>query len=230
MHGILKRGDRRLLSLRNVVLNAPQRMDGVQLLSELPYQIATFFNLDPQYRAVLDKMAYGNEGARQKERALLPQMSDDQIAFFAEEAQRVLKPGTHLVMWMDKFTLLEGIHRARWLRRCRDLVQVDAVFWNKVRFGNGYRTRSQTEIVVILQKVPTRAKGIWKDHAMSDSWTELADGALHPHCKPIILTSKLIRAVTEPGDLVVDPCAGGYGVLEACKASGRNFVGCDIMG
>jgi site-specific DNA-methyltransferase (adenine-specific) len=38
----------------------------------------------------------------------------------------------------------------------------------------------------------------------------------------------LIGAVTLPGDLVVDPAAGGFGVLQAARSLGREFVGCDI--
>ena len=38
----------------------------------------------------------------------------------------------------------------------------------------------------------------------------------------------LIAAVTEPEDLVLDPEAGGYSVLEACKTLDRDFIGGDI--
>jgi hypothetical protein len=35
-------------------------------------------------------------------------------------------------------------------------------------------------------------------------------------------------ALTKPGDLVVDPAAGGFVVLRAPMALGRVFIGCDI--
>jgi len=38
----------------------------------------------------------------------------------------------------------------------------------------------------------------------------------------------LIGAVTKPGDLVVDPAAGGFVVLRAPMALGRKFIGRDI--
>jgi hypothetical protein len=34
--------------------------------------------------------------------------------------------------------------------------------------------------------------------------------------------------VTEPGDLVVDPAGGNFGVMHAARQLGRNFIGCDI--
>lgn len=219
---------RRILSLR-VARNVRQRMNGVDLLAQLPDGIAALGVFDPQHRNVLDKLALGNEGARQQGRAALPQMRDDDVAFFIEEIERVLRPSGHLMLWIDKFCLAEGHHR-RWMRRARSLKVVDVIAWNKLRPGMGRRARCQTEYLVVAQKEPLRAKDIWTDHSIPDSWQEHHDRALHPHAKPHQLTARLIRAVTERGDLVVDPCAGGYGVLDACLATGREFVGCDLMG
>jgi site-specific DNA-methyltransferase (adenine-specific) len=50
----------------------------------------------------------------------------------------------------------------------------------------------------------------------------------HPHQKPLELQKILIEAVSNPGDIIVDPAAGGYSVLEACLLSNRTFLGCDI--
>jgi site-specific DNA-methyltransferase (adenine-specific) len=50
----------------------------------------------------------------------------------------------------------------------------------------------------------------------------------HPHQKPLELQKILIEAVSNLGDLVVDPAAGSYSVLEACLLSKRIFLGCDI--
>ena len=51
---------------------------------------------------------------------------------------------------------------------------------------------------------------------------------IHPHSKPIELQKRLIVATTEEGDYVLDPCSGGYSVLEACQSLNREFIGCDI--
>jgi hypothetical protein len=48
---------------------------------------------DPQYRHLMDRMKFGNEGERQKGRALLPQQSNSQICQFGAEIVRVLRPG-----------------------------------------------------------------------------------------------------------------------------------------
>jgi len=222
-------GDRRLLSLQGVTVNARQRMNGIDLLAALPDKIATLVFLDPQYRTILDELKFGNEGARQKGRTALPSMSDSDITYFVSEAARVLHPSGHLALWMDKFSLVEGIFRG-WIRRAPSLAVVDMLVWNKLRIGMGRRSRVQTEYVVICQKAPQRAAGAWTDRGIPDCWGEHHDREVHPHCKPFRLTERLIRAMTERDDLVVDPCAGGYGVLEACQQSGRIFLGCDLNG
>ena len=228
MSGEQRRAPRGTLRLHKVKRNVQQRMDGTVLLADLEDDSAALAFLDPQYRAVLDKMAYGNEDARQKRRATMQAMTDSTISIFVREIERVLKPSGHLILWMDKFTLLEG-HFVIWLSQAPTLTRVDLMNWNNLRFGMGKRTRKVTEYAAIFQKPPIRAKGIWTDHSIRDSWPEMSDRDIHPHAKPRVLTERLIRAVTRKGDLVVDPCAGGYGVLDACIASGREFVGCDLM-
>ncbi|CAG8449490.1 17230_t:CDS:2 [Racocetra fulgida] len=52
----------------------------------------------------------------------------------------------------------------------------------------------------------------------------------HPHQKPLQLQKILIESVSNPGEVIVDPAAGGYSVLDACLLSNRNFLGCDIEG
>ena len=227
-----------------LVANARQRMDGLVLLRSLGARSAAAVFWDPQYRAGLDALAYGNEGERQIERAKLPQMTDAQIAAFIEEIERVLQPSGHCFLWMDKFSLFSA-HWHRWMPDITSLALVDGIAWEKPPpFGMGRRSRGITEYLVVLQKGPRRAKGIWKDHRIADCWThkleteELARrkiraGVLaacdHTHAKPLGLELRLIESVTKRGDLVVDPAAGGYGVLEACRQTRRTFMGCDLI-
>ena len=49
---------------------------------------------------------------------------------------------------------------------------VDAMTWDKGRMGMGYRTRRRTEYLLVLQKEPTRAKGVWTAHDIPDIWLE----------------------------------------------------------
>jgi site-specific DNA-methyltransferase (adenine-specific) len=207
--------------------NVRNRMNGVKFLLSLRNEEAKLAFLDPQYRGVLDQLAFGNEGSRQKERAKLPQMTDGDIAFFVEQIARVLKPSGHLMLWIDKFSVGSG-HHLRYFFHAPNLQIVDLIHWNKMRFGMGRRARCVSEYLLVVQKRPTIAKGAWTDNSMRDSWVESVDPAIHPHAKPFALTERLIRATTKAGDLVIDPAAGGYGVLEVCKLTGRQFAGCDL--
>lgn len=49
----------------------------------------------------------------------------------------------------------------------------------------------------------------------------------HPQQKPVDLLRWLVRTYSEPGDLVVDPCAGSGSTGEAAIAEGRRFIGFD---
>jgi site-specific DNA-methyltransferase (adenine-specific) len=200
-------------------------MDGLELLNWFEDSTVAVAFLDPQYRGVIDKLAYGNEGARQVQRSLLPQMNTEVIQVFLAELARVLKPSGHLFLWVDKFHLVTGVHP--WIAGL-PLEIVDMITWDKQRFGMGYRSRRQAEHLIVLQKLPKRAKGCWNSHSIPDVWSEKA-GRNHAHSKPIDLQTALVAATTKPGDIVVDPAAGSYSVLEACRTvGGRVFYGADI--
>ena len=207
-----------------VGINIRQRMDGLVLLGCLGDEAAACAFFDPQYRGLLDRMGYGNEGERQAGRASLAQMDSEMIAALVRELDRVVVRGGYLFLWVDKFHLVEGV--APWLEGTK-LHTVDLITWDKGRMGMGWRTRHQAEYMVVLQREPLHAASTWRDHGMPDVWQEKVSKS-HPHSKPIGLQERLIRAVTQPGELVVDPAAGGYSVLEACVRCERNFCGCDI--
>lgn len=203
-------------------------MCGLKLLGEIADAsiAATFF--DPQYRGILDKMGYGNEGVnRGRRRCGLRQMPRDEIGAFVGEIARTLKPSGHVFLWVDKYELLNGFRQ--WLDDTA-LQVVDLIGWDKQRLGMGYRTRRVTEYCVVLQKPPIRAKGVWRVHTIRDTWCEKVDTTRHPHRKPIGLHTALIEAVTETGDIVLDPAAGDFTTMEAALACGRHFLGCDIAG
>ena len=209
-------------------LNRRKKMDGLKFLSKLTEASVPVAFFDPQYRGILDKLNYGNEGEKRgKARASLPQMSEKTIADFMQEIDRILIPSGHLFLWIDKFHLCMGF--SNWLDGTT-LEVVDMVTWDKDKMGMGYRTRRKSEYVIVLQKSPRKAKGIWSSHTIPDVWQEGVKKNGFPHTKPVQLQKELIGAVSHPGDIIVDPAAGSFSVMEACKQVGRNFLGCDING
>jgi len=51
---------------------------------------------------------------------------------------------------------------------------------------------------------------------------------IHPTQKPVGLLKQLIEIYTDPGDTVIDPCAGSASTLRAAKELGRNSYGFEI--
>ena len=206
-------------------LNVAQRGDALEMLRALPDHCTPLGFFDPQHRENLDKLKYGNEGARQRERFHLPAMTRTYIDACCREAVRVLMPSGYLMLWQNAFGLVQGHHL-----RLADVLQcVDLIAWDNQHLGMGYRSRRRGDYLIVLQKSPIKAKATWRDHGIPDRWAEKVDRKLHPHVKPISLITRLIGAVTKPDDLVVDPCAGSFVVLRAATGLGRRFVGCDLV-
>src|SRR5262245_49853393 len=87
--------------------NSAQSGDGLVLLQSLPDCCTPLVFFDPQHRDMLDRLAYGNEGARQKGRALLPAMTSDYVDACCREASRILEPSGYLLEWADTYRLCE---------------------------------------------------------------------------------------------------------------------------
>lgn len=219
--------DTRLEKLQEL-LNQRNQIDGLELLSKLNNEIVKACFFDPQYRSILDKMQYGNEGkSKEKRRFVLPSMTNDIIKKFIKEIDRVLMPSGHLFLWIDKFQLCEGFKH--WIDDTK-LSVVDLMIWEKSKIGMGYRTRNKCEFLVILQKRPTKAKGVWVKHDIPNVLKEDVDTSEHPHAKPIELQRRLIESVSNEYDLILDPAMGSGSVFTACQQLKRNFIGGDING
>lgn len=71
--------------------------------------------------------------------------------------------------------------------------------------------------------------------ALQDVWTDInpvisgtAERLGYPTQKPVALLERIIRASTNPGDLVLDPFCGCGTTIEAAEKSGRRWIGIDI--
>ena len=207
-------------------LNRRNQCDGRELLAALEQESVPLCVFDPQYRGLLDKMRYGNEGvSRGQRRSGLPQMSEETITEFIGGISVALIPSGHLFLWVDKFHLCKGV--GTWVG-ASGLEIVDLVTWNKDRIGMGYRTRRVGEYLLILQKAPTWVGAGWQRDDIPDVVTEKVNRIGNVHPKPVNLQGCLIGAVTDPGDVVLDPAAGSYSVMTAAHRVGRQFLGCDI--
>lgn len=214
-------------------------MDGLELLRKLDNESVSACFFDPQYRNNLDYLKFGNEGERQKGRAVLPQMDDFTIVNFLTNITRVLMPSSYLFLWVDKFILCEGSHKNWFSTINKDfeekenpiMLLVDMINWDKEIMGMGKRSRRRSEHLIVYQKQPKTTKN-WKDRGIPDVWKEgiprPRTKGLHPHRKPLGLIERLVCSVTNEGDFVLDPCSGSFVTFDACAYNNSNFIGYDI--
>ena len=129
-------------------INKKNQIDGLELMNGIKDETISTAFFDPQYRGILDKMKYGNEGKnRGKARSKLQQMSEETIIAFIQELNRVIKPQGHLFLWVDKFHLCQGV--LSWFIDT-DFNLVDMITWDKGKIGMGYRTRRKSEYLIII--------------------------------------------------------------------------------
>lgn len=212
----------------NTMLNRRLKIDGLELLSQIPDETINACFFDPQYRGILDKMNYGNEGkSREKRRVSLNQMTEETIMNFIKGIDRVLKPSSHFFLWIDKFHLCQGVQN--WFINT-NLSTVDLLVWEKPNIGMGYRTRNKCEFLMILQKKPNRVKDVWTVHNIPNVIEEKINSKEHPHSKPVGIQTRLIEAISKEGDIILDPAMGSGSVFTACQNINRNFIGGDING
>ena len=118
-----------------------------------------------------------------------------------------------------------------WLLRAPNLKIVDLLVWYKENsLGLGSWFRSQAEFAFLIQKHPTNSK-LFKNRSFGNVWVENtlpANQRKHPHQKPRELIKAIIEATTQKVDLIVDPCAGSFIVLEVCQEINREFMGVDL--
>jgi site-specific DNA-methyltransferase (adenine-specific) len=133
------------------VVNVAQQMDGLALLQAIGPNAVPLVFFDPQYRSLLDRQNYGNEGVlRQRERAQLQQMDTGAIGGFVREISRILMPSGHCMLWADTFIILgQGVDV---YLEGTSFAKVDMICWDEMRMGMGYRSRQVGEYLVVLQK------------------------------------------------------------------------------
>ena len=193
----------------------------MELLTNLKESSVSLVFFDPQYEPVKNVLSLNYH---------LYSQSDYQILRILEQIERVLKPSSFCLLWVNK-TLLGNDRIPLWLLKTPSLKIVDFLVWHKKNtLGLGSWLRSNAEFCFLIQKFPQTGKR-FKNRSFGNVWEEKVISVSkrkHPHQKPANLIKALIEATTEKGDLIVDPCAGSFVVLEVCQELKRKFLGCDL--
>jgi site-specific DNA-methyltransferase (adenine-specific) len=200
--------------------NTRQEGEALEMLNQLENNSVALAFFDPQYEKADDMLRVKGWPTHYQ--------TDYQISQILKEIKRVLKPSAFGLIWVNK-NILGTDQVLLWLLRAPLLKIVDFLVWNKHNFGFGQYFRSKGEYAFLLQKEPTNSK-LFKNRSLANVWEEKITNwqRKHPHQKPYELIRALIEATTQENDLVIDPCAGSFIVLEACLATNRQFLGCDL--
>jgi hypothetical protein len=146
----------------------------------------------------------------------VPQVSD-----LAAMASRILVDGGLLVMYCGQYWLPEVLRRLgehltwRWMR---------ASVWD----GDGnlihpLDVTSQWKPMVVYSKGDWVHRGRWPDVSRVAS----KEKDRHKWQQPLEEVEEVVRYFTQPEDLVVDPCGGGFTSAVACYHLGRLCISCD---
>lgn len=202
------------------LLNTRQEGEGLELLTSLAPKSVDLVILDPQYDA-----------SRNVTQTSYPThfQSEYQIMNLLAETQRILKPSSFCLLWINK-ALLGSDRITNWLTKSPALKLVDCLVWNKQRIGFGTPLRNNAEFAFLLQKIPAKTK-VFKNKSFPVIWEEKnphVSKRKHPHQKPYLLSKAFIEATTEEQALVVEPCAGSFQLLDICQEINRNYLGVDL--
>lgn len=147
-----------------------------------------------------------------------------EVGELGQFAQRLLCKGGHLVTYSGQYWLPDVINLLgqsltyRWTK---------ASIWdaaaNTIQVGKS-RVISKWKPVLVFSKGECTHNRQWHDisHVIAKEkhW--------HPWQQPLAEVESLIDDFSRPGDLVIDPCGGGFTTAVACSNQTRRFIGCDI--
>jgi SAM-dependent methyltransferase len=142
-------------------------------------------------------------------RNYLPLWSD-----LARSTKRVLKPGGKLVLYSGNHFLLEKANR----------LAEHLTFERLVPILHADESKIPWKPLLVFAKAPL---------ITSDDLPYLMQGAgrekeFHWCQQPVKELREIIRSVTNPGDLILDPCCGSGTTLLAARLEGRRAIGIEI--
>ena len=147
-----------------------------------------------------------------------------EIEELAEFAERVLVAGGIFMTYSGNFYLPQVMDKFekhltyRW--QISSHYKGDATL---LSLGS-YKVTSSWKPILVYSKGETIRKGRFNDtvHVQSKekSW--------HHWQQPLDEAVKLIHNFSSPGDLIVDPCGGGFTTAVACRNLNRRYIGCDV--
>ncbi len=146
----------------------------------------------------------------------------EQVADLAAMAKRMLvEGGVCAVMtgqyYLDKVMGMLGKHLT-WRSAIASVWEGDSPPVHQLHASNHWKP------ILIFSKGDWRITGRWPDVSRVVS----KEKDWHPQQQPLGEVEMLVRTFSNPGDLVVDPCGGGFTTAVACRNISRRCISCDV--
>ena len=204
--------------------------DWMEVIRSIPDQSIDHVIMDPPYEAEAHtqqrRVKRGILGVAESEPIAFPPMTEMERNLIGHECGRITKrwalafcQAEALPLWIDSFVTHGGLAYKRaciWVKKlgpgCQPQLTGD-------RPGMGYET-------MCLAHAPGRSRwnGGGKVGVYPFDKFSAYDQKAHPTQKPILLMEALIRDLTDPGEIVLDPYAGSGTTAVACVRLGRRFI------
>jgi site-specific DNA-methyltransferase (adenine-specific) len=210
-------------------IDVPNVGNAFDMLKIIPDGTASLAVLDPQTKANLDYLAFGNLGVgRGRSRVALRQQEVEEITALGLELRRTLKPSGYIARWVTPFELGQGLFHIEGMRVAAIMV------WDSGKPSYPQRVAYRGGFVVFMQRAPFGVRA----RRLPVQWAKVLPGiyferiryprSQHAHKKPIGMTAEIIQAITKPGDTVIDATAGGHTVLAAALGCHRHCWSTDV--
>lgn len=207
--------------------------DNLTVLSRVPDASVDLVYLDPPFFAQRRFESVSESGDRRgfdDRWASLPEYVDF-MRVRVRELRRVLKLSGSMFLHCDP-------HASHYLRVMADEVFGEANFRNQIvwkRTGSHGSANKFGAIHDCILYYARSADHEWHgDPEHSDLWLDIqplnaraSERVAYPTQKPEALIARIIEAVTQPGDVVLDPFCGSGTTLVAAGRLGRRFLGID---
>ena len=106
---------------------------------------------------------------------------------------------------------------------------IDQIFQERVRDSNGkstYKKDKTGSCVLMKEKKGVPMSDVWEIPYLNPKAKERVG---YPTQKPILLLERIIKLVTNEGDIVIDPFCGSGTTLVAAKLLNRKYIGIDTL-
>lgn len=186
-----------------------------ELVKVLPKGEARLVYSDPPW--LYERLA---GSANPQEEGIYNGLPETQIAEHLDQTFDLAGPNARLVCWYtwpkEEEWRAAGMAGPRWGKK------VSGGSWHKVqRIGVGYHWRGKSEPIALFTKGATGRPNCIIENGFESVPEEHS-------VKPLAFLRLMVRAWTNPGDLVVDMYAGLGSMAIACKLEGRRYIGAEI--